>query len=62
LYKASSSVYSFLCVQNAFLSHCPNRHPDFQQLIQLDYIPLPDEKGNNKKKNDLYQVPSSIKD
>ena len=28
----------------AFLSHCPNRWPDFQQLIRLDEVPKPFDK------------------
>ena len=33
------------------MSHIPNRFPDFQQQIQLDYIPGEDE---DKTKEDLY--------
>ena len=31
-------------------------------MIQLDNIPLPDEEGNNQKKNDLYKVQLSVDD
>jgi len=46
--------------KNAYLSHCPNRYPDFQQLIYLDEIPTPFTNGNqtsseSDKKVVLYQ-------
>ena len=25
--------------QNAYISHCPSKYPDFQQQVQLDCIP-----------------------
>ena len=34
------------------MSHIPNRFPDFQQQIHLDYIPVEDE--DMKSSGDLY--------
>lgn len=28
-----------MIIQHAYISHCPNKFPDFQQQIQLDKIP-----------------------
>ena len=47
-------LYSCPTTGEAFLSHCPNRWPDFQQLIRLDEIPQPFEE--NAEKAALYQV------
>merc|ERR1719397_2488603 len=54
-YPPTQEYFLYADQKKAYLSHCPNRHPDFQQLIQLDHIPLPDEKLGNSKKNDLYK-------
>ena len=42
-------LYSYK--QHAYLSHCPNRFPDFQQLVELDEVPVPVQEKNQ----DLYQ-------
>jgi hypothetical protein len=47
-------------VQRAYLSHCPNRFPDFQQLIELDEVPEPYKGRENKEKSVLYQVSPSL--
>jgi hypothetical protein len=47
-------------VQRAYLSHCPNRFPDFQQLIELDEVPEPYKGKENKEKSVLYQVSLSF--
>ena len=44
------------------MSHCPNRFPDFQQLIQLDSIPVPHENGSETKDVVLYKVKDSNDD
>ena len=45
------------------MSHCPNRFPDFQQLIQLDSIPVPHENGCETSKDVvLYKVTKSNDD
>jgi len=42
-------LYSFK--QHAYISHCPNRFPDFQQLVELDEVPVPAQ----EKSQELYQ-------
>ena len=47
------------------MSHCPNRFPDFQQLIQLDSIPVPHENGSETETSKdvvLYKVRGSNDD
>ena len=59
-YKHEHTLYKFLLTQNAYLSHCPNRFPDFQQLIHLDEIPTPlqfnSTSSDKDEKSVLYQV------
>ena len=47
-------------IQKAYLSHCPNRWPDFQQQIQLDQIPESTAGGKTEKEvqqlSALFQV------
>ena len=40
-YPPTQEYFLYSDKKTAFLSHCPNRFPDFQQLIQLDQIPTP---------------------
>jgi len=43
----------------AFMSHCPNRHPDFQQLVELDEVPRPlnfKTKQEDSEANTLYKT------
>ena len=42
-------------LQTAYMSHCPSRWPDYQQLIQLDAIPKP-YMDTDAEKAELYQV------
>jgi len=46
-YPPSQEYFLYADNQTAYLSHCPNRWPDFQQQIQLNQIPEP-EAGNNQ--------------
>lgn len=53
-YPPTQEYFLYSDRTNAYLSHCPNRFPDFQQLIMLDKIPSP------KEKNVLYEVCNKI--
>jgi len=46
-YPPTQEYFLYSDEQNAYLSHCPNRYPDFQQLIHLDEIPRPFDKSNH---------------
>jgi len=57
-YSPTQEYFLYSDEKNAYLSHCPNRYPDFQQLIHLDEIPTPynnGTSGDDEKKNCLYQ-------
>merc|ERR1719438_158357 len=61
-YPPTQEYFLYSDKTTAYLSHCPNRHPDFQQIIQLDSIPVPHENGNERPKDILYKVKSNNKD
>jgi hypothetical protein len=46
----------------AYLSHCPDRCPDFQQLIELSEVPqpYPTDSDSSKNKAELYEVSSTF--
>lgn len=56
-YPPTQEYFLYACHKNAYLSHCPNRYPDFQQLIHLDDIPSPSQLGGQVRdeKSILYQ-------
>merc|ERR1712025_336645 len=58
-YPPTQEYFLYSDEKNAYLSHCPNRYPDFQQLIHLDQIPAPrqlDSQSSEKdEKSILYQ-------
>ena len=51
-----TTIITVFVLQRAYLSHCPNRFPDFQQLIELDEVPEPYKGHEAKEKSVLYQV------
>jgi len=51
-YPPTQEYFLYSDEKNAYLSHCPNRYPDFQQLIHLDEIPTPFNKGNKDEKDE----------
>lgn len=47
-------LYSYK--EHAYMSHCPNRWPDFQQLIELDSVPVPaNPLDNHEDPDELYK-------
>eukprot|EP00091_Calanus_sinicus_P011982 TRINITY_DN2700_c0_g2_i2.p1 TRINITY_DN2700_c0_g2~~TRINITY_DN2700_c0_g2_i2.p1 ORF type:complete len:229 (+),score=58.37 TRINITY_DN2700_c0_g2_i2:960-1646(+) len=58
-YPPTQEYFLYSDEQNAYLSHCPNRYPDFQQLIHLDEIPKPVQFNSTSSETDeksvLYQ-------
>merc|ERR1712106_279888 len=58
-YPPTQEYFLYSDEQNAYLSHCPNRFPDFQQLIHLDEIPTPlqfnSTSSDKDEKSVLYQ-------
>jgi len=58
-YPPSQEYFLYADNQTAYLSHCPNRWPDFQQQIQLDQIPVPQlmasKQSENKESSELFQ-------
>jgi len=58
-YPPTQEYFLYSDEKNAYLSHCPNRFPDFQQLIHLDEIPSPRQLNSSSSEKDeksvLYQ-------
>eukprot|EP00092_Neocalanus_flemingeri_P000078 GFUD01000080.1.p1 GENE.GFUD01000080.1~~GFUD01000080.1.p1 ORF type:complete len:1171 (-),score=266.56 GFUD01000080.1:163-3675(-) len=54
-YPPSQEYFLYADDKTAYLSHCPNRWPDFQQQIQLDQIPVPQAKAELKNCPELFE-------
>eukprot|EP00092_Neocalanus_flemingeri_P013687 GFUD01014760.1.p1 GENE.GFUD01014760.1~~GFUD01014760.1.p1 ORF type:complete len:1163 (-),score=280.67 GFUD01014760.1:114-3602(-) len=52
-YPPSQEYFLYADDKNAYISHCPNRWPDFQQQIQLDEMPR--HNSMEKDASELYQ-------
>lgn len=54
-YPSSQEYMLYVCDNKAYMSHCPNRWPDFQQLIALDQVPKPGPYKGDEDFGALYE-------